>query len=145
MNSCRVFLLLLALVAPVVVAAQPEPARPLVDAGYMLQFVLALAVVIGAIFGLMYLLRRLNRLPGRSAAAMRVVGAMPLGAREKLVLVQVGDTQLLLGMAPGQLRTLHVFDSPVVTPGGSVNPAGGGESPTGFAGILKSLRPQDKS
>ncbi len=36
-----------------------------------------------------------------------------MGPRERVVLVQVGKQQLLLGVAPGRIQTLHVLDEPV--------------------------------
>ena len=38
---------------------------------------------------------------------------MSMGARERIVLVQVGTKQLLLGIAPGQISTLHVLNEPL--------------------------------
>lgn len=120
------------LAVPPAIAQQASPQRSsIVDAGYVVQFLLALGLVLGAIFALLYLLRRFNQLPN-GASAIRVVGGIALGAREKLVLVQVGDKQLLLGMAPGQLRTLHVFDQPVV-------PENGSEAGRGFGSLLANL------
>lgn len=42
--------------------------------------------------------------------AMRVLGELPLGLGAKAVTVQVGDKQLILGVAPGYVRTLHVLE-----------------------------------
>jgi flagellar protein FliO/FliZ len=36
-----------------------------------------------------------------------------MGARERVVLIQAGETQLLLGVAPGRVQTLHVLDQPL--------------------------------
>jgi len=36
-----------------------------------------------------------------------------MGTRERVVLLQVGETQLLLGVAPGRVQTLHVLDKPL--------------------------------
>ena len=36
-----------------------------------------------------------------------------MGPRERVVLLQVGDTQLLLGVTPGRIQSLHVLDQPV--------------------------------
>jgi flagellar protein FliO/FliZ len=44
---------------------------------------------------------------------MRVIAGLPLGARERAVLVQVGNQQILLGVAPGRVQMLHVLESPV--------------------------------
>jgi flagellar protein FliO/FliZ len=36
-----------------------------------------------------------------------------LGTRERAVLLQVGDQQLVVGVAPGRVQTLHVLDKPL--------------------------------
>ena len=45
---------------------------------------------------------------------LKVVASMPLGTRERLMLVSVGDKQILLGVTATQISNLHVFDYPVV-------------------------------
>ena len=45
---------------------------------------------------------------------MRVVSALSVGMREKVVLVQVGEEQLLLGVAPGRVNVLHQFEGVAV-------------------------------
>jgi flagellar protein FliO/FliZ len=71
--------------------------------------VAALAAVLGLILALGWAVRRFGRLPGGAKGAVRVLGGVALGARERAVLVAVGPTRLLLGVAPGQVRTLHVL------------------------------------
>jgi flagellar protein FliO/FliZ len=36
-----------------------------------------------------------------------------VGQRERVVLIQVGSQQLLLGVAPGRVQTLHVLEEPI--------------------------------
>ena len=79
----------------------------------MLQGLGSLALVLLAILALPWMLRRLTRFPGRSAGRMQVVTALPVGPRERLVLVQVGAEQLLLGVAPGQVRLLRILPAPL--------------------------------
>jgi flagellar protein FliO/FliZ len=43
-----------------------------------------------------------------------MIDGMALSTRERIVLVQVGDTQVLLGVAPGRVEAIHVLDKPVV-------------------------------
>jgi flagellar protein FliO/FliZ len=43
-----------------------------------------------------------------------VVAALPLGTREKAVLIEIGGRQLLLGVAPGRVSLLERFEQPVV-------------------------------
>lgn len=41
---------------------------------------------------------------------MKVISALSLGMREKLILVQVGEKQLLLGVTPGRIDNLLVLE-----------------------------------
>ena len=68
-----------------------------------------LALVLALIVALGWAVRRFGRLPTCAKGAVRVLGGVALGARERAVLVAVGQTRLLLGVAPGQVRTLHVL------------------------------------
>ena len=79
-----------------------------------LQVVMGLLVVVAAIFILAWLVKRFA--PGNLTGnkQMRVISYLMLSNREKAVLVQVGDKQLLLGVAPGRVSTLCEFDQPVV-------------------------------
>jgi len=70
---------------------------------------IGLAVVLGLVFGAAWLLKRLSALPGTGAGLIRVIGAAAVGQRERVVLVEVGETWLLLGVAPGQVRRLHTM------------------------------------
>ena len=79
----------------------------------VLQLLLGLAVVLGTIFMIAWLMRKVTLLPGQHKK-LRVVAALSLGNRERAVLVQVGDQQLLLGVAQGQVSLLKSFDKPVI-------------------------------
>ena len=76
-----------------------------------------LAAVLALIVALGWAVRRFGRLPTGAKGAVRVIGGVALGARERAVLVAVGETRLLLGVAPGQVRTLHVLPDEPATPG----------------------------
>nr|WP_272873588.1 flagellar biosynthetic protein FliO [Aliamphritea spongicola] len=77
---------------------------------------LGLIVVIGLIFTLAWLLRRYSNLPGQNKR-LQVIAALPLTAREKVVLVQAGEQQLLLGVAPGRVNLLASYDEPLIEVG----------------------------
>lgn len=81
--------------------------------GSMIQLALGLFAVIALIVGLAWMMRRIGGLPGGQGGALRVLGGLSMGTRERVVLIQVGETQLLLGVAPGRVQTLHVLDRPV--------------------------------
>ena len=74
---------------------------------------LALLLVLGLIVGLGWLLKRLPGSGFRQADGLRVVASIPLGAKERAAVVQVGGEQLLLGIGAGGVRTLHVLPQPL--------------------------------
>jgi flagellar protein FliO/FliZ len=73
-----------------------------------------LALIITLIFGLSWFVKRFAQGGFMQNPSMKVVSSMPLGTRERLMLVDVGGKQLLLGVTATQINTLHVFDEPVV-------------------------------
>jgi flagellar protein FliO/FliZ len=79
----------------------------------LMQLVLGLVLVVALILVISWLLRRFSGI-APVAKHMRVLSVLPLGAREKAVLVQVGDKQMLLGVAPGRVSHLQSFEEPVV-------------------------------
>jgi flagellar protein FliO/FliZ len=40
---------------------------------------------------------------------MRIVSSLPVGARERIILLELEDTWLVVGVAPGEIRTLHTL------------------------------------
>ena len=113
---------LLALAASPAFAAAPTPAE--VDAGGLLRVCLSLAVVIALILAAGWVLRRLQGGGVRAGGNLRCLESIVVGMKERVVLVEAGGKQMLLGVAPGNVRTLHVFDEPiVVATANAVSPA----------------------
>ena len=79
------------------------------------QALIGLVVVLALLYGFFWLLRRFG--PTRMAAqgAVKVVGGVMLGPRERLVVVEVRDTWLLVGVAAGTVSTLHTLPKPETT------------------------------
>jgi flagellar protein FliO/FliZ len=129
-----VVLPLASLAAPVL--AQRENGAPeLFSAGYLAQVLGSLLLVVLCLVVVMFLLRRVNRFGQAGGAPLRVLGSASVGTREKVVLLATGREQILLGVAPGSVRTLHVFETPVVDE--AENLQGGSE----FARVLRSAVP----
>lgn len=102
----KIFLPLLA-VLPGLALAQAAPAA-VPDAGAsLLQVFLGLAVVIAALVGSLWLLKRVSAPHGAAAGILRVIAGASVGPRERVVLIEVEDTWLLVGVAPGQVNALH--------------------------------------
>lgn len=70
---------------------------------------LALLVILGVILALSWVLKRLNGDMFRSSKGFQSIATMLLGPKEKLVLVQVGDRILLLGIGSGGVNMLYDF------------------------------------
>ena len=103
-----------------------------VGAGDFVQMFLGLLLVLGIIFGMAWFIRRMGSFQQMSHGALRILGGVSLGQRERIVLVQVGEQQLLIGLAPGQIRTLHVLTDKVSIKTGKP------EAAIGFAERLQS-------
>jgi flagellar protein FliO/FliZ len=77
------------------------------------QLTLGMLLVLGLIVAVAWLLKRSGRLQTAAGGGLRILGGLSMGTRERVVLLQVGDTQLLVGVAPGRVQTLHVLDKPL--------------------------------
>ncbi|PMQ12532.1 Flagellar protein FliO [Pseudomonas sp. AD21] len=86
-------------------------------AGQLTQLVFGLLLVLGLIFFLAWLLRRLQQAgPAGKGQVIELIGSRALGPRDRLMLVQVGNEQILLGLSPGTITALHVLKEPVQVP-----------------------------
>lgn len=101
----------IAAVLPATAAADevPMPLGP----GDVFSVGTGLVLVIGAILLTGWLYRRTQSLQGGASGLIRIIASQPLGTRERVVLLQVADQQLLVGMTSTQVQTLHVFAQPV--------------------------------
>lgn len=94
-------------------AARPAPqvalASPPSPAGGLLQTIMALLLVLGLLAGLAWLLKRYGPRTGGGGANLRVVGALNIGGRERIMVVEVGDQWIVVGAAPGRVNALHTM------------------------------------
>ncbi len=86
-------------------AYTPPPAA--VSASSIAQIFFSLFLVLAAVALVAWIFRRIN-LPRRGAGnLLKVVSVVAVGQRERVVLVEINDTWLVVGVAPGQVRALH--------------------------------------
>ncbi|MDP1898341.1 MAG: flagellar biosynthetic protein FliO [Sulfurimicrobium sp.] len=66
-----------------------------------------LVVVLSTVAAAAWLLKRFA--PGQVSAggAIRLIGGIAVGPKERVVVVEVGETWLVVGVAPGQVTALH--------------------------------------
>ncbi|WP_301276634.1 flagellar biosynthetic protein FliO [Dechloromonas sp.] len=96
----------LPLLLPIPVFAS-DAAAPGLSGGNYLQALLALMLIVGLLAGTAWLARKVTGGKGFGQGGMKVVGGVALGPRERIVLIEVGDTWLVIGLVPGQIRTLY--------------------------------------
>jgi len=82
--------------------------------GYLAQLIGGLAFVVIAIVAFGWFMRRFS---GTGSAgiprAIEILSVRSVGTRERLMLVQVGEEQVLIGVSPAGMRTLHQLETPL--------------------------------
>ncbi len=82
----------------------------------------SLLLVVALIVGLGWLLRRMQGMRLQGGALIRVLASQALGHKERVVMVQVGDTQLLVGVTGQQINLLHRFEAPISAAAATTEP-----------------------
>ena len=83
---------------------------------------LGLVVVLVVIGVAAWVGKRFLGTTGVGTRHLRILSGLNLGTRDKIVLVQVGDEQLLVGVSPGRVQTLHVLKNPIAESVGAEHP-----------------------
>ena len=85
----------------VVMPASNTPAT-----GSLLQTILALVLVLGILLGLAWFLKRYGPRGMGGGANVKLVGALNIGGRERIMVVEVGDQWIVVGASPGRVNAL---------------------------------------
>jgi flagellar protein FliO/FliZ len=88
---------------PALVAAA-TPAGP--AAGSLIQTIFALCVVLGLLALLAWFMKRYGPKAQAGSAHVKLVGALNLGGRERIMVVEVGDQWIVVGASPGRVNAL---------------------------------------
>lgn len=81
-----------------------------VTSGVLLETLLGLILVLIIIVFLAWLLRKSGQFQSSSTGDLFIISSLTLGPRERAVLLQVGEQQLLVGVTPQHIQTLHVLE-----------------------------------
>ncbi|NIJ69854.1 flagellar protein FliO/FliZ [Xanthomonas sp. 60] len=92
-------------------AAQHAPSAPGVFGA-----IIALLAVLALVLGLGWLLKRMPGTGFRPADGLKVVASVAVGAKERVVVLDVNGTQLLLGVTAGGITALHSLEQPLPAP-----------------------------
>jgi len=109
-------------------------------AGGTLEVTLALLLVVGLIALLAWGLRRVRGFGiGGARDRIQVLSDRALGPKERCLLVRVGETDILLGVAAGSVTTLHVFPAGANTEAPPAPPSAGPKLPNFKDLLMRSL------
>ncbi|MGE0557205.1 MAG: flagellar biosynthetic protein FliO [Burkholderiales bacterium] len=106
-------------------AAAETPPAPTVGMGSLLQMLAGLAIVLALVLSMGWLLKRLTGQAFSHNSAIRIIAGAAVGQRERVVVVEVADSWLVLGVAPGSINALHTMprgELPVERPAAGVPP-----------------------
>jgi flagellar protein FliO/FliZ len=115
----------------------PVPAASPLSIGSLVQLTLSLALIVGLIVGLSWLLKRLRVAGPRSNGAMVILDQLAVSPRDRIVLVGIGAAQVLVGVGAGGVVALAPLDHPLLAaPSDGPAPAGAAGS---FAEKMREL------
>ncbi|MES3025723.1 MAG: flagellar biosynthetic protein FliO [Pseudomonadota bacterium] len=83
------------------------------SAGSLLQTIFALCLVLGLLVVLAWFLKRYGPRAPAGAANLRIVGALNLGGRERVIVVEVGEQWIVVGASPGRVNALATMPKQV--------------------------------
>lgn len=89
--------------------------KPGIEAADILSLGASMLVVVGLVVALGWLYSRCRFAGGGAGDVIKVVASRAMGAKERIVLIDIAEQQLLLGVTAMQIQTLHTFDKPAVT------------------------------
>lgn len=74
--------------------------------------IMSLLMVLGLIIVSALVLKRFN-LTQQNSSQIKVIASLSLGAKERVIVVQIGDQQMVLGVCPQQISLLKNLDTPI--------------------------------
>jgi len=89
----------------------------------VLHVFLVLLFTVGIIMLCAYLIRRLTGINFTHDNTIKICTGLTIGTRERILLLQAGETQLLVGVTANGMQTLHVFDEPIYQEGDKPSPS----------------------
>ena len=94
------------LALPCTSAHAAETAASTASTGNMLQALLGLVAVLGRMAAAAWALKRFGVAKSNGGTQVKIVGGLNVGSRERILVVEVADQWIVVGVAPGRINTL---------------------------------------
>ena len=85
-----------------------------IGAADVVEMLLGLVIVLASVVVVGWLYSRSRRFQQGGEQIISVLAAQSLGPKERIVLVEIGGKQIVVGMTSAQVQTLHVFEERAV-------------------------------
>ena len=108
------------------------------SAGNLFQVLLGLIVVLGLLAGSAWLMKRLGGMRPNAGNTVRIVGGVSVGTRERVIVVEVADQWIVVGVAPGRVNSLATMPRQELSGAENATDAAGQTLPP-FAAWLKKI------
>jgi flagellar protein FliO/FliZ len=92
--------------------AMAQPVSPL-SVGSLTQLTLSLVAIVALILAVGWVLKRLKLAAPRGSGDIAVLDELAVGPRERIVLVRVGESQVLVGVGAGGIVALTPLATPI--------------------------------
>jgi len=87
--------------------------KNLEPSSHLWQIIMSLIFILLLIFVSAWLLKRFGKINGLASDNMQVLANMAIGQRERILLLQVGEEQLLIGVTASRINLLHELKIPI--------------------------------
>ena len=94
-------------------AAAPVLSKGLEPSDHIWQIMTSLTLILLLIFVGAWLVKRFGRVNGVASDKMQVLANMAVGQRERIILLEIGGEQLLIGVTPSQVNFLYELKEPI--------------------------------
>ena len=94
-------------------ATTPATTNSGINSFYLLKLLLALLCVLAIFLVLAKVVRQMNGMSGSTSGPLAIVASLSVGTRERILIVEVGEDQLLVGVSPAGIVKLHDLDKPL--------------------------------
>lgn len=88
-----------------------------ISSPYLLKLTGGLLLIVALIFLLAWLMKKFNLNQQSQSGLIRIIAGLSIGTRDRIVLLQIGEEQILLGLTPGRIEKLHTLAQPLEVSG----------------------------
>lgn len=97
------------------------------------QLLFGLIIVVGLIFGAMWMMKKMGVKSSTHPQFLKIIASLAVSQRERIMLIEAGESWLVVGVAPGRINTLHTLPKVEI-------PVEPNQTGPAFAHILQKLK-----